>query len=256
MLFTNLIKSRKAEEESEEKKRYSGIDKLQKQLEKVSSEMQKAINAGDIDKYNELEEESRTIRNSLVVLKSQKNIRAVSDSEIMQTWKGSAEEYNKLYEEQYNKYYESKKNLLKEFRNLIDVINAGNKERMSCPEFIHDGRADIKRLDTDESSRAIKFFDDLLELRIKTNIEYVLSGSYVEDIEKGKTLDDISGEKSREKIEKIRAHSKESERRKQILREVVFNNGDIGLIDWIDLKSMTKTERAEWFAENVNYNGL
>lgn len=255
MAFMDFIKKRKAEEAKEEKKYISNMDQAKKELAKVSKEMREAATAGDIEKYNQLEEETRRLRNNIVVLESSKNIRSLTDQEVSQAWKEYCAEYNKRYNAQYEKYLEAKGALYTQFRKLADIQNDGLKEAAALQEDYWERMASVRKLDFAESKVLFKLLDGLFELREKENIENIISGSPVEDIDTTKTLQEIINEKSKERCKKVRAARAEYERRRKILHDVFYGRASRELIDWVDFSKMTKEEIAKWNA-NINYAAI
>ena len=251
----NFIKKRKAEEAKEKKKYISNMDQAKKELEKVSKEMREAATAGDIEKYNQLEEETRRLRNNIVVLEASKNIRSLTDQEVAQAWEEYCAEYDKRYKAQYEKYLEAKIDLYTQFRKLIDIQNDGLKEAAALQEDYWGRMAYIRRIDSAKSKDLFKVLDGLFELREKENIEYIISGSPVENIDTTKTLEEIRNEKSKEKCKKVKEAKAEAERRRKILHDVFNKGASRELIDWVDFSKMTKEEIAKWNA-NINYSGI
>lgn len=247
----DFIKKRKAEEAKYETKYISNMDQAKKELAKVSKEMQEAATAGDIEKYNQLEEETRRLRNNIVVLESSKNIRSLTDQEVSQAWNEYCAEYNKRYNAQYERYLEAKAALYTQFRKLADIQNDGLKEAASLQEGYWKRMTSVRKLDFEESKVLFKLLDGLFELREKENIEYIISGSPVENIDTTKTLEEIRNEKSKERCKKVRAARAEYERRRKILYDVFNRRASRESIDWVDFSKMTKEEIAKWYA-NIN----
>ena len=246
MKFSDLMKHRKEEAADIQSNIFKGIEENQRALAEISKEMRKAAENGDIELYNHLDEETRKTKNAIVVLKAQSNIR-LDSSEISKTWIKAVEEYNKRYDMQYKKYIEAKAGLYNEFRKLAEIQNEGLKEAFGCPAEVG-SKNELKQLDIDESRKVIKLLYGFISQKVLDNIETVFNGSFVDDIDKTATIDEMLEIQSLKRNEKIIRARAEADRRNRIVRDIASGKADISAIDWLDLDEMTALEKAEYIA--------
>lgn len=249
MFFTDFLKKRKAEEANTAAKRAAEIKKASEKLQQIQAEMRSAATAGNMEKYNKLDNELRTLKNNLYVMGEAINEQALSETETVEAWKLFVIDYNDTFRAQYKKYTEAKVNLYKELKGLAEIQNQGLRELIDCPKSIKDAGADLMKLEPQEAKGAVNLLNDIAGYREAENLKMVFGGAYVNDISKDLTLAEFLTEVSKKKTAEIKAQQAEAQKRRDILEDYWRGKVGIDAIYWEDLEGKSEKEVRKFMSE-------